>query len=39
MNRVGIDIGSTTIKAVITNNKNEIVYKDYVRHRSSINTS
>ncbi len=37
--RVGIDIGSTTIKAVVLNEKNETIYKTYLRHKSSITTS
>jgi len=37
--RIGIDIGSTTIKAVITNEENEIIYKTYKRHMSSITSS
>ncbi len=32
--RVGIDIGSTTVKLVIMDNKNEILYKAYKRHLS-----
>ncbi len=39
MQRVGIDIGSTTIKAVVINESNKIIYKTYLRHKSSINTS
>ncbi len=39
MNRLGIDIGSTTIKAVVINQKNEIIYHDYKRHQSSIVSS
>jgi predicted CoA-substrate-specific enzyme activase len=39
MLRVGIDIGSTTIKAVVLNEQGEILYKDYLRHRSSITRS
>ncbi len=38
-NRVGIDIGSTTIKAVVLNNKDEIIFKTYKRHKSSITKS
>lgn len=34
--RVGIDIGSTTIKMVVINNLNEVVYKTYRRHLSDI---
>jgi len=33
---VGIDVGSTTIKIVILNGKNEIVYSSYKRHNSDI---
>jgi len=39
MLRVGIDIGSTTIKCVVINESNEILYKDYMRHKSSITGS
>ncbi|MFW5999709.1 MAG: acyl-CoA dehydratase activase-related protein [Halanaerobiaceae bacterium] len=34
--RVGLDIGSTTVKIVILNEENEIVFKDYRRHFSSV---
>lgn len=37
--RVGIDIGSTTIKVVVLNAENEIEYKTYHRHKSSITES
>ncbi|KFZ27657.1 MAG: R-phenyllactate dehydratase activator [Candidatus Izimaplasma bacterium HR2] len=37
--RVGIDIGSTTIKAVVLNNNDEIIFKTYLRHKSSITKS
>lgn len=37
--RVGIDVGSTTIKWVIINGQNEIIYKKYQRHRSEIQQS
>ena len=33
---VGIDIGSTTVKVVILNNKNELVYSKYERHYADI---
>lgn len=33
---VGIDIGSTTIKVVILNNENELIYSKYERHYSDI---
>ncbi|MDQ5983207.1 MAG: hypothetical protein RUMPE_00206 [Eubacteriales bacterium SKADARSKE-1] len=34
--KIGLDIGSTTIKCVIINENNEIVYKSYERHYSQI---
>lgn len=34
--RVGIDIGSTTIKCVILDSSNKIIYKQYKRHYSQI---
>ncbi len=37
--RVGIDIGSTTIKAVVLDEEDNIVYKTYDRHMSSISNS
>lgn len=33
---LGIDIGSTTIKAAVLNPQNELVYSDYRRHNSDI---
>ncbi len=30
--RAGIDIGSTTVKLVLLNKENQIVYGDYQRH-------
>ncbi len=36
MVKIGLDIGSTTIKYVVMNEKNEIVEKDYARHMSLI---
>ena len=39
MLRVGIDIGSTTIKCVVINETDELLYKDYMRHKSSITGS
>jgi predicted CoA-substrate-specific enzyme activase len=35
----GIDIGSTTIKAVVIDDDKKIIYKDYLRHKSSITSS
>ena len=34
--RVGIDIGSTTIKVVLLNQDNELIYSKYERHYSDI---
>ena len=34
--KIGIDIGSTTLKLVVLNNDNEIVYKNYVRHKADL---
>ncbi|MCF7925970.1 MAG: acyl-CoA dehydratase activase [Candidatus Izimaplasma sp.] len=34
--KIGIDIGSTTIKAVLLDDTNTIVHKEYMRHKSSI---
>ena len=34
--RIGIDIGSTTLKLIVLNPKKEIVYKRYVRHKADI---
>ncbi|AIO19137.1 R-phenyllactate dehydratase activator [Candidatus Izimaplasma bacterium HR1] len=39
MYRVGIDIGSTTIKCVVINEDDKVLYKDYKRHKSSITAS
>lgn len=32
--KLGIDVGSTTLKTVVLNEDNEIVYKSYERHKS-----
>jgi activator of 2-hydroxyglutaryl-CoA dehydratase len=34
--KLGIDIGSTTVKVVLMNEDNEILYKRYERHMSSV---
>lgn len=39
MLKVGIDIGSTTIKCAVINDFDELIYKDYQRHKSSITSS
>jgi len=36
---VGIDIGSTTIKVVVLDREKRIIYKNYARHFSEINTA
>ena len=36
MFRIGLDIGSTTIKCVVLDDKDQIVYKSYQRHRALI---
>ncbi len=38
-NRIGIDIGSTTIKVVVLDQNNTIIYKTYERHMSSVSKS
>lgn len=39
MYRVGIDVGSTTIKTVVLNASYDIIYSSYKRHRSSVSTA
>ncbi|MDO4618882.1 MAG: acyl-CoA dehydratase activase-related protein [Clostridia bacterium] len=39
MFRIGIDVGSTTVKAVVLDNSNNIVYSDYMRHYSDIKST
>ena len=34
--RLGLDIGSTTIKCVVLNDENKIIYSTYQRHYSQI---
>ena len=34
--RVGLDVGSTTIKCVVLNENDDIVYSSYERHFSKI---
>lgn len=36
MQKVGIDLGSTTIKIIILDDNNQIIYQDYQRHYSHI---
>ena len=34
--KLGIDVGSTTLKAVLLNDVDEIIYKSYERHKSKV---
>ncbi len=34
--KIGLDVGSTTIKCVVLNEDNQIIYSDYERHMSRI---
>lgn len=36
--RIGLDVGSTTLKCVVLDDDGQIVYKDYQRHFSQITT-
>ena len=36
MLRVGLDIGSTTIKTIVLNSQNQVIYSNYQRHYSRI---
>ena len=36
---IGLDIGSTTVKIVILNNKLELIYSNYERHFSDTKTT
>ena len=33
---LGIDIGSTTIKAIIIDEEKKIIFKEYVRHNADV---
>ncbi len=37
--RIGVDVGSTTLKVVVINEENKIIYKEYLRHFSNIASS
>ena len=37
--RIGLDIGSTTIKLVVIDDKNKIIYQEYKRHFSDIKST
>lgn len=41
MNRydIGLDVGSTTVKLIVIDDKNDIVYKEYKRHFSNVRES
>ncbi len=34
--RLGLDVGSTTVKLVLLNNENQVIYKRYERHMSNV---
>ena len=34
--RIGIDIGSTTVKVVLLDDRDEIIFKTYERHMSKV---
>ena len=34
--KLGIDVGSTTLKAILLNEQDEIIYKSYERHKSRV---
>ena len=36
MIRIGLDVGSTTLKCIVLNDRDEILYKNYERHYSQI---
>ena len=35
--KIGVDAGSTTLKIIVLDENNEIVYKSYVRHKADVN--
>lgn len=37
VSRIGIDVGSTTLKVIILNHENELIYKVYRRHKADFN--
>ena len=37
--RVGIDVGSTTVKIAVLDNDDKIIYSDYQRHRADIRST
>lgn len=34
--KLGIDVGSTTLKAIVLNDQDDIIYKSYERHKSKV---
>ena len=37
--KIGLDIGSTTVKIVVLNKDNNIIYSEYKRHLSDIKST
>ena len=37
--KIGLDIGSTTVKLAVLNNENSIIYSKYQRHFSDIRST
>lgn len=37
--KIGLDIGSTTVKLVVLNNENILIYSKYKRHFSDIRST
>ena len=37
--RMGVDVGSTTVKVAVLNNEDKIIYGDYQRHRADIRST
>ena len=37
--RIGLDVGSTTLKCVVLDDENNIIYKSYKRHFAQITES
>lgn len=35
--RIGIDVGSTTLKIIVLDDANKVIYKTYTRHKADIN--
>ncbi|MDR2358837.1 MAG: acyl-CoA dehydratase activase-related protein [Prevotellaceae bacterium] len=36
IHKIGIDIGSTTLKIIVLDTENRVVYKNYVRHKAGV---